>query len=522
MCHAIASCFRVAIASFASVAAVIAAAVAAVVALFAPGAVYAAAASDGAVGLDLTGSGLGLVAIGLFVAAYGLIISEENIHLRKSKPALVAAGLIWALVGIAYSRARQSAMAEELLGHNLLEFVELFLFLLAAMTYINTMQERGIFNLLRVRLVSRGYSLRRIFWITGALSFVMSPIADNLTTALLMAAVVVAVGGDDRRFTTVACINVVVSANAGGAFSPFGDITTLMVWQAGIVEFQEFFVLFLPSVVAWLVPAVILSFAVPDSSPAVTGAADETAEVGYGGWVVVGLFLVTVTMAISFHNFLHLPPVIGMMTGLGLLKLYGYYLQMRDSTYMNDDAMFESATGSDPVATAGAAGGAAEGAAGGAARGGSRYDIFKNLQRAEWDTLLFFYGIILCVGGLGAFGYLAIVSEFMYGDLGPTAANIIVGFASALVDNIPVMFAVLEMLPEMSHGQWLLVTLTAGVGGSMLSIGSAAGVAVMGQARGIYTFFTHLKWSWAIMLGYFAAIAVHFLINTESFQRAAG
>ncbi len=131
---------------------------------------------------------------------------------------------------------------------------------------------------------------------------------------------------------------------------------------------------------------------------------------------------------------------------------------------------------------------------------------------------MFFYGIILCVGGLGTLGYLALGSQMMYGDLGPTTANILVGVISAIVDNIPVMFAVLAMTPEMSHGQWLLVTLTAGVGGSLLSIGSAAGVAVMGQARGVYTFFAHLKWTWAIALGYAASIWAHFLVNGGAFE----
>jgi Na+/H+ antiporter NhaD/arsenite permease-like protein len=135
------------------------------------------------------------------------------------------------------------------------------------------------------------------------------------------------------------------------------------------------------------------------------------------------------------------------------------------------------------------------------------------MERAEWDTLMFFYGVILCVGGLGALGYLALVSESLYVGLGATWANVIVGVLSAIVDNIPVMFAVLTMLPEMSHEQWLLVTLTAGVGGSLLSVGSAAGVALMGQARGVYTFFAHLKWSWAIALGYAASIYAHILIN---------
>ncbi len=130
---------------------------------------------------------------------------------------------------------------------------------------------------------------------------------------------------------------------------------------------------------------------------------------------------------------------------------------------------------------------------------------------------MFFYGIIMCVGGLGAFGYLAVGSELVYGGLGPTTANILVGITSAIVDNIPVMFAVLEMNPDMNQGQWLLVTLTAGVGGSMLSIGSAAGVAVMGQARGIYTFFAHLKWAWAVVLGYAASIMTHMWLNAPAF-----
>jgi Na+/H+ antiporter NhaD/arsenite permease-like protein len=140
------------------------------------------------------------------------------------------------------------------------------------------------------------------------------------------------------------------------------------------------------------------------------------------------------------------------------------------------------------------------------------------VQRVEWDTLLFFFGIIFAVGGLGVLGYLGLASQYLYTDLGPTSANIIIGALSAIVDNIPLMFAVLTMDPQMSEGQWLLITLTCGVGGSLLSIGSAAGVALMGQAREIYTFSSHLKWTWAIALGYVASIAAHLLINASLFQ----
>jgi len=145
------------------------------------------------------------------------------------------------------------------------------------------------------------------------------------------------------------------------------------------------------------------------------------------------------------------------------------------------------------------------------------FDIFKRVARAEWDTLLFFYGVILCVGGLSQFGYLALVSHQMYDGLGATYANVLVGVLSAIVDNIPVMFAVLTMDPSMPLGQWLLVTLTAGVGGSLLSIGSAAGVALMGTARGTYTFGAHLKWTPVVALGYAASIYVHIFINSRLF-----
>ncbi len=466
----------------------------------------AVAAEAGGGFLDLTGHWAGFIAVAVFVIAYALVIGEETLHLRKSKPVMVAAGIIWVLVAVAYGMNDDITTPGEAIRHNLLEFAELFLFLLAAMTYVNTMDERGVFDVLRARLVSRGYSFRGIFWITGGLAFVMSPVADNLTTALLLATVVMAIGGTNQRFVVLACINIVVAANAGGAFSPFGDITTLMVWQKGIIAFHEFFALLLPSVVNWLVPAVIMAFVVPKEKPAVIA---EEAVLLDGAWVVVGLFIVTIAMAVSAHNFLHLPPVLGMMTGLGFLKLFGYCLKRRDILFPPPEDQDLGEIGLEIEESAPSARAKAEDKA---------FNIFKSLERAEWDTLMFFYGIVLCVGGLGTLGYLALGSQLMYGDLGPTIANILVGVLSAIVDNIPIMFAVLSVLPEMDHGQWLLVTLTAGVGGSMLSIGSAAGVAVMGQARGTYTFFAHLKWSWAIALGYAASIWVHFLVNADKFQ----
>ncbi|MFZ9022712.1 MAG: sodium:proton antiporter NhaD [Litorivicinaceae bacterium] len=451
--------------------------------------------------IDLTNHFAGFLAIAIFVFAYALVMAEESIHLPKSKPVLIAAGLIWLIIAVSYQGTGQEQLAEAAVRHNLLEFAELMLFLLVAMTYINAMEERRLFEWLREKLIASGLGLRSLFWLTGMLAFFISPIADNLTTALLMCAVVMAVGGNNPRFIGPACINIVVASNAGGAFSPFGDITTLMVWQKGVLNFTEFFTLFIPAAVNFLIPATIMSFVLPSERPEASG---QSVELKRGTWRIVWFFLATIATAVCFHNFLHLPPVIGMMLGLGYLNMFGYYLvKTLPKSLDKKRRIYEQRGDIEAIQRLGEV---------------VPFNVFSKVARAEWDTLLFFYGVVLCVGGLGFMGYLSHASQLLYGDFGPTIANITVGVLSAIVDNIPVMFAVLAMMPEMSHGQWLLVTLTAGVGGSLLSIGSAAGVALMGQAKGKYTFLGHLKWSWAIALGYAASIVVHIWINDDLFH----
>ncbi|MBF0445803.1 MAG: sodium:proton antiporter NhaD [Magnetococcales bacterium] len=457
------------------------------------------ASSGGGEALIPTNSAIGYLAILIFVLAYGLVMAEEFIHLRKSKPVLLAAGLIWILIGIVYAQHGMSHFAESAMRHNILEYAELFLFLLVAMTYINAMDERLVFEALRSWLVRSGFSFRQLFWITGTLAFFISPVADNLTTALLMAAVVMAVGKENQKFVVLSCINIVVGANAGGAFSPFGDITTLMVWQKGVVDFWTFFYLFVPSAVNFLVPAIIMHFAVPNEKPAPS---DDVVYIKRGGKIIIALFLLTIITAVCFHNFLGLPPMAGMMMGLAYLNFFAYYLKKTFGNFKSKESIQRRLGAFDGIGDI------------------VPFDVFQGIARAEWDTLLFFYGVIMCVGGLGFIGYLGLASHVMYIEWGATYANVVVGILSAIVDNIPVMFAVLSMNPDMSTGQWLLVTLTAGVGGSLLSIGSAAGVALMGQARGIYTFFSHLKWSPVILLGYAASIAVHFWINSALFLGA--
>ena len=434
--------------------------------------------------MELLNHPVGIISIVLFIIAYAFVMTEEVTHLRKSKPVLFAAGIIWAMIAWVGVQTGDSYTVKKELMQAFDEFNQLMLFLLVAMTYINSMTERNVFEKLRSILLNQNFSYKKLFWITGFISFFLSPIADNLTTALTMCAVVLAVGKGNKNFTSISCVNIVVAANAGGAFSPFGDITTLMVWQAGYVEFVQFFKLFLPSLVNFIIPAFIMSFFID-------GSADEVENppvlLKRGAVAISCLFLVTIMMAISFKQFLKLPPVFGMMFGLSLLQLFGYYLKR---TYSAESKI--SRDGSDQP-----------------------FGIFKQIAQAEWDTLLFFYGVILCVAGLSKIGYLALINTTLYDGLGFTIANSLMGIISALIDNIPVMFSVIQMhdTTTMDLNQWLLITLTAGVGGSLLSIGSAPGVALMGQAKGIYTFSSHLRWTGVIFIGYVFSILTHLWLS---------
>jgi Na+/H+ antiporter NhaD/arsenite permease-like protein len=441
---------------------------------------------------------VGPAALLVFFLAYMFVFAEEKLSLRKSKPVVIAASLIWILVALAFRAEGRGEEVGKLLRPVLLDFSELFLFLLSAMSFVNTMVERNVFEVLRARLTALRLSARGIYWAVGAMSFLLSPIADNLTTALVMGAVAISALGQDKKTTAAACVSIVVAANAGGAFSPFGDLTTLMIWQKGQVMFGQFFVLFLPSLVNWLIPALIISFTIPKTKSSATG---TIATVRKGGWAVVALFLLTIAATVVLDHSLHLPPYLGMMMGLGGLNLFSYFLhraEQRELMREPDDSTL--AMQSDERAQV-----------------SKPFSIFNILEKVEWDTLLFFYGIMLSVGGLGALGYLHSLSSFLYRDLGATVANIAIGLVSAIVDNIPLTFAVITMNPKMELGQWLLLTLTAGVGGSLLSIGSAAGVALMGSARGSYTFSSHLKWTWAIFLGFVAAVAIHLALNRQLF-----
>ncbi len=463
--------------------------------------------------LDLTQHWSGYLALTVFAVAYILAMTEEVTELKKSKPMVFAASLIWIFIAVFYTKAGMNEQAGVAFRATLESYGELFLFIMVSMTYLNAMEDRGVFDSLRIWLLSKNFSYRQLFWITGFQAFFISSGCNNLTTALLMGSVILAMGKGCPRFVTLSCINVVVASNAGGSFSPFGDITTLLVWQKGVVPFGDFFSLLIPAIVNFTIPAAIMHFFIPKERPA---AVMEAQDMKRGGWIIIFLFVLTIITSACFENLLSLPPAAGMMMGLTYLKFFSYYLQKtRDShsilipvdlTDTKVDHFAPMKYMNNPQAEANQQ-----------LAKELPFDIFQKVANLEWDTLLFFYGVMVGVGGLSFIGYMQVASHHLYGSIDPTVANILVGIASAFVDNGTIMLSVLTMAPDISEGQWLLVTLTAGVGGSMLAVGSAAGVGLMGQAKGIYTFTSHLKWTPVIVLGYFGSIAAHFLINGRYF-----
>lgn len=450
--------------------------------------------------LDLTSSWAGYLSLAVIFLAYATAMFEDMTLLRKSKPMLFGATVIWVAILIVYQQHGDTTLATKAFKDNLQAYIELLLFIMVSMTYLNVLDDMNVFDALRLRLMKMNLGYRSLFWITGFLVFFLSSIVNGLTSGLLVGSIAIAVGRTNARFVSVACVNIVVACNAGGSFSPLGGISTLFVWQDGVLKFTDFFTLFLPCLVNFLVPSLIMSFWVPKGVPSIDV---KVIDLPRGTKRMIFLFGVTISLAVAFNMWLDLPPAAGMMAGLTLLQFFSYYLMKTEPSDYKQEQLYDGSEAIMEIAKA--------------EQRDKSFAIFEKIGRLEWDTLLFFYGAMMGIGGLGFIGYLDAVSAWLYGEHSPTMANIMIGLSSAFVDNGTLMFAVLNMHPDIPQGQWLLLTLTLGVGGSLLAIGSAPGIGLLGISKGHYTFGSHLRWFPVILLGYLASIGVHFLVNTRYF-----
>lgn len=422
--------------------------------------------------IHLTWTWAGILSLLIFFIGYYFIAAEEKYHINKAIPALNTGTTMFMVIGIYFAL---NGLDVEPLHHEMkvliLEIAEIFFFLLVAMTFIETMIERNIFDVLKYKLVSKGYTYKQLFWITGFLAFFISPFADNLTTALILSTVIFTIDRTNKEFLVPSAINIVVAANAGGTWSPFGDITTLMAWTAGKGEFLDFLMLLPASIIGYVVTAWLLSRVVLNEKPPFSAQTDKIENLKPGAKEIIYLGIATIGVSVLGHHFFHFPAMWGMVFGLAILKLYSYRLKKKKC---------------------------------------ETFDVFVNMKHIENDTLLFFFGILAAVGALHFLGFLEYITK-LYDSIGATAGNIGVGFISAIIDNVPVMSAILKANPQMGLEQWLLITLTAGIGGSLISFGSAAGVGVMGRLKGIYTFKSHMKYAWMILVGYFISIVIWYI-----------
>lgn len=422
-------------------------------------------------GIDLSTHPFGWMLLLIFFIGYYFIVREDKYHLDKSKPALFIGTFMFILIGGFYAFYGLNFIPfKREITQLVYEIAEIFFFLFVAMTFIEALIERGVFNALKGKLIAKGYSYRELFWITGFLAFFISPMAGNLATALILSTVLVTIERKNKAFLVPGAMNVVVAANAGGVWSPFGDITTLMAWTAHKANFSDFLYLFPAAFIGWMVTAYLLVRYVPnldpnnESDPKVA----EKIEILKGGKVIVGIGIATIAISVIAKQVMQLPPMWGMLFGLSVLQLYTYRLKRRHKQDVN---------------------------------------IYKSISKVENNTLLFFFGILAAVGALYFAGFLGYVSK-LYDMYDPTYINIGVGFISAAINNVPVMSAVLKAKPAIDYTQWMLLTLSAGVGGSLISFGSAAGVGVMSKLHGIYTFSSHIKLAWTVLIGYMVSIAV--------------
>ncbi|CAB3976471.1 sodium:proton antiporter NhaD [Candidatus Azoamicus ciliaticola] len=421
----------------------------------------------------------------IFIICYILIILEEKIKIKKSTISIFFATIMWIIITYLTKQSENSSLINFKIYEILHKYCELLIFLLITITYINVIKKTDIIDIIRNKIAKNNISYKKIYWTTGFLAFFISPIADNLTTALFASSILISMESKDTKFLNLATINIVIASNAGGVFSPFGDITTLMIWQNNLVNTKSFIYTFLPSFINFIIPAIIMNTHIEKKILIIE---NKKVQIKNKNYIIIPLlFIITIIMTTTIQIYLKIPAIIGMLLGFSLLEIFEKINNFKNKKKLN---------------------------------------IHEEIKLIDWDTLLFFIGIMLCIGALSIIGVLEKISIYIYKDMLENTnieikhiiANTLMGILSAIIDNIPITYALIEMNPNMPENQWLILTLAVGTGGSILSIGSAAGIALMGTMNGKYTFMSHLKWSWSILLGYIISILAQILINKYFFM----
>ncbi len=413
-----------------------------------------------------------------FIIGYAIIALEHPLKINKTATALILGALVWTFcaVGGQYSH-------EHLIEH-LGDTAEILFFLLGAMTIVELIDQYQGFRIITDRIQTK--NKRKLIWILSLLTFFMSALLDNLTTSIVMCALLRKLVGDKNERWFFAGM-IILAANAGGAWSPIGDVTTIMLWIGGQVSTLSIIVkTLLPSLISLLVPLAIISLSMKGevTRPENVGSAEGVAIPNKLRTLIFALGIGALLFVPVFKTITHLPPYIGMLLGLGVLWVVSEIINHR---YKN--------TYTPKVA--------------------------DTLQRIDTPSILFFLGILLAVAGLQNAGILKMLSEALASAFGENfyLINLIIGVLSSIIDNVPLVAGTMGMYPiadmgvfAMDGSFWTMLAYCAGTGGSILIIGSAAGVAVMGMEKIDFIWYLK-KISWLALLGYLAGAGAYVLMD---------
>ncbi|MDP2210643.1 MAG: sodium:proton antiporter NhaD [Candidatus Aquicultor sp.] len=408
----------------------------------------------------------------LFIIAYILISAEHKLQVSKSAVAMFFAGLLWILIAIDSGQLVEAHLSEA--GT---EIFEIIVFLLCAMTLVEILVHYKFFELVRVWLVAKELDNTKQLWTISILAFALSAVIDNLTTTIILTQL-------SRLFfkgknILVAAALVIVAANAGGAFSPIGDVTTTMLWLKGKFSSGEVIMYgFLPSLTIYLIAAPLLIRQAEAGDRCVPEV--EEFKLVRSEKLVIAFVFGSFTLPFIFHAF-HLKPYMGLVTGLGL-------------TWLVVDALKRGLPNHRSHFTA---------------------SIENLLQKTDISSLKFFIGILLAVAALNHLGILEMVSNSLFGDAPSLGRYVlgssVMGVLSAIVDNVPLTAAATDIVKTTDPIIWVLIALAVGTGGSILVIGSAAGVVAMGIVKEL-NFVNYLKIaSLPALLGYLGGIGVWYV-----------
>jgi Na+/H+ antiporter NhaD/arsenite permease-like protein len=401
----------------------------------------------------------------IFVLAFGLIIFEEILKINKAKSTLFLGTLSWILLfmyGAFNGHNYNSAF-----NNSILEIATLWLFLVCAMTFVAYLDKRGFIEHLLCRFFPKSISIKVFAIVLSLFTFVMSSIIDNLTATLVAITVILTLPLEKKHIVPLAVL-IVFAANAGGVALITGDVTTLMIFMAHKVTMSQLVWLFIPAFVSLVVLLLLL---VPGMKGKISIAlhSKKLRKSDYG---IAFIFLGTVISIMVGHLFFHIPPVLTFLFGLSVMFLVGWLVILKK----REDEL----------------------------------KLLECIREIEFDTLFFFLGVLLLVGSLKEVQILSYAQE-LFTLWSVPMATFSIGVLSAIVDNIPLTAALLKSDLILSTHEWLALTFSVGVGGSLLSIGSAAGVIAMCKLKQV-TFLSYLKYSFAIFIAFVAGLVALYVL----------